>query len=974
MECYSVTINAQGTRLASGGLDGNVKIWDTHTIQQFCKISKNSPSDLNQKQGPIGILDEVEEDLLPPKSLRRPLCSVSRHNGVVTSVKFSPDGRFLASGSDDKICLIWEKDEEAANRPKQFGEVEADLEHWTVRKRLVAHDNDIQDICWSPDGLLLVTVGLDRSIIIWNGLTFERIKRYDIHQSMVKGIVFDPANKFFATASDDRTVRIFRYYKKLNEFNNYDFQMEHTVFEPFKKSPLTSYFRRMSWSPDGQHIAVPNATNGPVSSVAIINRGNWATDVSLIGHEAPCEVCAFSPRLFRIGNTEPKRSKDNDGNFSTILATGGQDRSLAVWSTANSRPIVLAQDIVDNSITDMCWSPDGETLYFSCLDGSITCVAFEPNELGKVVSEEMIDAQLHKFGADRESAIFPESVEQLILEEKSRQQDFTNIQLFTPKPESIPVKLVPAIPEKKPEPPAEQPSFKSSSKGNLTPQQLTKLTQSVTITKNGKKRVAPLLVSSSSKPISTLSPTKSTPIKKVHANSKISKSTYFLPRLGLQTSVHGMKQKSGALQPLVNQLTEDQDNDNEDMGIDDTTVTNTNQTTLSEASLKRQKNKLKRSLIELRYPNSFKLISNLPETLFNNQAIINNEINSLLTSLSNSKDIQSEISNMSSMDVDEDLLFSVIIRGVKHTQPVNELVLESGEGQNPDVFTTLEIRNGESWKIDDDEFVYNYKIDFNDPTKVIVSNNNNNTLRKYTMYFPFKIQHALPIVIENKLMYYVLVSFNGTLQIIIADSGKYFCPSFEMGDNIICLKHRNGYLMVLTNSGLIYTWKLLPKLRSIKGVLKGISLAPILNNIEIPLSRHKTTNVTQPAATGTSATTPSINLRKSQTFLLPSVKTIDINPENGTPFLIIDSCHDVYNFSLDLNCWVKVLDSWYYLGLDDFFPHIENKVVSKLVAKTISDFKEDVKRLKVNSYKFENNLKELKDVMTERFQESLSLI
>lgn len=429
----------------------------------------------------------------------------------------------------------------------------------------------------------------------------------------------------------------------------------------------------------------------------------------------------FSPRLFRIGNTEPKRSKDNDGNFSTILATGGQDRSLAVWSTANSRPIVLAQDIVDNSITDMCWSPDGETLYFSCLDGSITCVAFEPNELGKVVSEEMIDAQLHKFGADRESAIFPESVEQLILEEKSRQQDFTNIQLFTPKPESIPVKIVPVIPEKKPEPPAEQPSFKSSSKGNLTPQQQTKLTQSVTITKNGKKRVAPLLVSSSSKPISTLSPTKSTPIKKVHANSKISKSTYFLPRLGLQTSVHGMKQKSGALQPLVNQLTEDQDNDNEDMGIDDTTVTNTNQTTLSEASLKRQKNKLKRSLIELRYPNSFKLISNLPETLFNNQAIINNEINSLLTSLSNSKDIQSEISNMSSMDVDEDLLFSVIIRGVKHTQPVNELVLESGEGQNTDVFTTLEIRNGESWKIDDDEFVYNYKIDFNDPTKVIVS-------------------------------------------------------------------------------------------------------------------------------------------------------------------------------------------------------------------------------------------------------------
>lgn len=34
-----MTINKDGTRLASGGLDGNVKIWDLTTINVFYKMA-----------------------------------------------------------------------------------------------------------------------------------------------------------------------------------------------------------------------------------------------------------------------------------------------------------------------------------------------------------------------------------------------------------------------------------------------------------------------------------------------------------------------------------------------------------------------------------------------------------------------------------------------------------------------------------------------------------------------------------------------------------------------------------------------------------------------------------------------------------------------------------------------------------------------------------------------------------------------
>lgn len=301
-------------------------------------------------------------------------------------------------------------------------------------RRLIGHDNDVQDLGWSYDSSILVTVGLDSKIVVWSGHSFEKLKTLSQHQSHVKGITFDPANKYFATASDDRTIKVFRFTSPPPNATAHDqvnnFILETTVTAPFANSPLTTYFRRCSWSPDGNHIAAANAVNGRVSSVAIISRGNWDSDINLIGHEGPVEVCAFSPRLF---HREPLTAAQIDSNGHsmlpsvTVIACAGQDKTLSVWNTSYARPFVITQELCTKPISDLAWHPDGETLFMSSLDGGIMAAVFEPGELGYPAPMQENDKSLNKYGAGRKAGVV-EGIDALLLEEKSKADEQKAVQ------------------------------------------------------------------------------------------------------------------------------------------------------------------------------------------------------------------------------------------------------------------------------------------------------------------------------------------------------------------------------------------------------------------------------------------------------------------------------------------------------------------------------------------------------------------
>lgn len=141
-----------------------------------------------------------------------------------------------------------------------------DKEIWLTFKILRGHMEDVYDLSWAPNSTQLISGSVDNTAMVWDVQKGKSQAILRKHNSFVQGVAWDPQNQYLATLSSDRHFRLFDVQsKKVVAHSNKcllpfpaDSPMCGKVMRIFHDDTLQTFFRRLSFSPDGELIVTPS--------------------------------------------------------------------------------------------------------------------------------------------------------------------------------------------------------------------------------------------------------------------------------------------------------------------------------------------------------------------------------------------------------------------------------------------------------------------------------------------------------------------------------------------------------------------------------------------------------------------------------------------------------------------------------------------------------------------------------------------
>ena len=294
-----------------------------------------------------------------------PVGASLQHPTFVSSVAFSPSGRYIVTGCADGLARIWD-----AGARRQIGiglkhpahvrgatfspdetkvataceDGNARIWNWRTAEVITGplkHDDWVFAVSFSPDGQRIVSACRDGTARVWSARTGDLLLTLAAHTDAVRKAVFSPDGRLIATASYDGSARLWG----------------SQTGEPFG-SPLRHGFMPVLgvvFSPDGSRVATSSRDR-----TAMVSNVDTGTPVMpALHHSDGLNDIQFDPT-------------------GRIIVTTGFDSTARLWDAQSGE--LLSQPFRHlEQVNQAAFSPDGRTLATAADDSTVRFWEMRPS-------------------------------------------------------------------------------------------------------------------------------------------------------------------------------------------------------------------------------------------------------------------------------------------------------------------------------------------------------------------------------------------------------------------------------------------------------------------------------------------------------------------------------------------------------------------------------------------------------------------